>query len=320
MIRCSGAALGYRIVVSANTISAMRLVWLLSIWALHCSGYELTGRLEPPAAVPVFLHGATAPFESSTVSGADGRFRFAKLAGGTYTLAISNAARTIEIGPGTADSKGRLDVVIKIDPGPSASATVSVKVLSIPERAMKEFEEATRCLSRRDSECASSRLRRAVEMAPQFTAAWNEMGVIAYQTRHYSDAEANFRKALDADAQAFEPLVNLGGVLLNLGKPREALGYNQRAVTRRPNDALANSQLGLSYFDLNDPKQAEHYLKIAVQLDPAHFSHPQLVLAEIYMRRGDRAAALLALRGFLAWHPDSPEAPGVREKIVELSR
>jgi tetratricopeptide (TPR) repeat protein len=302
----------------------MRAACLLSILAVCCSGYELTGRVEPPAAVSVFLHGATAPFESSTVSAADGRFRFGKLAAGTYTLAIANAAQTIELGPGTVDSKGHLDVVIRIERDRierdlSASATVSVTVLSIPERATKEYEEARRCLSRRDSACASIHLQHAVEMAPRFAAAWNELGVLAYQTRRYGEAEANFRRALDAGPEAFEPLVNLGGVLLNLGRPREALLYNQRAVSRRPNDALANSQLGLSYFDLNDAEQAEHYLKMAIQLDPAHFSHPQLVLADIYVRRGDRAAAVETLRGFLKQHPDSPETPGVRERIAELS-
>jgi tetratricopeptide (TPR) repeat protein len=156
--------------------------------------------------------------------------------------------------------------------------------------------------------------------AELFVAAWNQLGTIAYQTRRYSEAEANFRRALDIDPEAFEPLVNLGGVLLNLGRPREAIGYNQRAVVRRPNNALANSQLGLSYFDLNDLDLAEKYLKIAVRPDSAHFSHPQLVLAEIYLRRGDRPSALAALRNFLDQHPDSPQAAGVREEIAGLSR
>jgi Tfp pilus assembly protein PilF len=161
-------------------------------------------------------------------------------------------------------------------------------------------------------------LRRAVEIAPQFSAAWNQLGTIAYQTRQFSDAETNFRKALAANPEAFEPLVNLGGVLLNLGRLREALGYNQQAVARRPNDALANSQLGLSYFELDEMDLAEKYLKAAVQIDPAHFSHPQLPLAEIYIQRGDRVSAVQALRSFLDRHPDSPEAAGVRVKIAAL--
>jgi tetratricopeptide (TPR) repeat protein len=251
---------------------------------------------------------------------------------GTYTLAISTTVsgqlhQTIEVGPGTVDSKGRLDIVLRIDEkrlesegARTSSATVSATVLSIPDRAVREYDEAQRCLSRRESERAATHLSRAVQMAPQFSAAWNQLGVIAYQARRFSDAEANFRRALDADPEAFEPLVNLGGVLLNLKRPGDALGYNRRAVGRRPNNALANSQLGLTYFDLNDPDKAEKYLRIAIQLDPAHFSHPQLVLAEIYLERGDRVSAVGQLRGFLQQHPDAPEAAAVREEIAGLSR
>lgn len=323
----------------------MLRAWLIAVLALPCLGhklvgyellsYELTGRIEPPSAVGVFLHGATAPFERSTVSDPDGRFQLRKIPAGTYTLVISTAARgevvqTVELGPGTVDSKGRLDIVLKIEAnrlesedGRATGATVSATVLSIPDRAAKEYEQAQNCFSRRDGHetaCASTHLRRAVELAPRFTAAWNQLGTIACQKHQYAEAEVNFRRALEADPEAFEPLVNLGGVLLNLERPSEALGYNRRAVTKRPNDALANSQLGLSYFAVGDPDRAEKYLRLAVQFDSAHFSHPQLTLAEIYLRRGDEASALGELRDFVRLHPDAPEARDARQKIAGLTR
>ncbi|MGA2712076.1 MAG: tetratricopeptide repeat protein [Bryobacteraceae bacterium] len=310
----------------------MRYAWTIAFLAFRCSGYELTGRVEPPAAVHIFLHGATAPFESSTVSDADGRFRFRKLPAGTYTLAVSTAARgeslqTIELSPGTVDSRGRLDLALRSndsrfesDGARTPGATVSAAILSIPDHAIKEYQEAQKRLRRNESDRATVHLRRVVEIAPRFVAAWNQLGTIAYQTHRYTEAETNFRRGLDIDPEAFEPLVNLGGVLLNLGRPREAMAYNQRAVARRPNDALANSQLGLSYFGLNDLDSAEKYLKTAVQLDPAHFSHPQLPLAEIYLKRGDRPSAVRVLRDFVARHPDSPQAAGLRQEIAELSR
>jgi len=310
----------------------MRYLWLIAVLTLPCPGYDLTGRINPPGAVAVSLHGAVAPFESSTVSDEDGRFQFHKIPAGTYTLVISTAARgdvvqTVELSSGTVDSKGRLDIALRVDAatlevegGRGTGATVSTTVLSISDRASKEYEEAQHCLERRDSACAATRLRHALEIAPSFTAAWNQLGTIAYQAYQFGDAEADFRQALEADPDAFEPLVNLGGVLLNLGRAREALGYNQRAAARRPNDALANSQLGLAYFDLKDPELAEKYLKIAIRLDPAHFSHPQLTLAAIYVERGDRAGAIEEWRDFLSRHPDSPGAAGVREKIAEMSR
>ncbi len=308
-------------------------VFLLAILAPGIGhSYELKGRVDPPSNIAVFLHGATAPFEASTRADVDGRFQFAKVPAGTYTLALETAARgtllrTIELSAGTVDSKGRLDIALKIEPSSLEAdgsrvtgATVSATVLSIPDRATKEYSAAQHCLesAQPDAACAIGHLVRASEIAPQFTNAWNQLGTLAYQTRRYDDAERYFRKALDTDSDAFEPLVNLGGALLNLNRWQEAIVYNQRAVTRRPNDALANSQLGLNYFGLGNPERAEQYLKTAVRLDPAHFSHPQLTLAEIYIRRGDRAEALNQLRDFLQRHPDSPQAPAVRQKMAAL--
>jgi tetratricopeptide (TPR) repeat protein len=195
---------------------------------------------------------------------------------------------------------------------------ISARQLSVPGKAQREYENAQNDLARRDIATAIERLERAVDLAPQFSAAWNNLGTIAYQTGKYTRAEECFRKAIDADPDAFEPLVNLGGVLINLNRIDEAWKYNVFAVLKRPNDALSNSQLGMTYFEMGDSPLAEKYLKAAQRADPAHFSHPQLFLAEIHLRNGNRRAAADDMEDFLKHHPDWPQAGKMREKIVEL--
>jgi tetratricopeptide (TPR) repeat protein len=223
----------------------------LLLWALLAAGqtdtarYELRGRLAPGAAASVWLHGATAPFEDSTLAEDDGRFRFRGLAPGTYTLEVvlpghGEMRRTVEVGPGEADRHKRVELVIEVRDAALESkdavrrnAVVSVRTLAIPDKAYREFEEARRKLARRDPEGAIAHLERAVALAPQYTAAWNHLGTIAYQTGAFERAEHYFRQALAADSNAFEPLVNLGGVLINLNKLDEALEDNRHAVPTR---------------------------------------------------------------------------------------
>ena len=143
-------------------------------------------------------------------------------------------------------------------------------------------------------------------------------GTIAYQTQKYQRAEEYFREALGADPSAYEPLVNLGGVLINLHKLDDAWTCNVFAVLTRPGDALANSQLGMTYFGLGKMDLAEKYFLEARRLDPAHFSHPQLFLAEIHLRRGDRRATADDLEDFLKHHPDWPQAARMRQTISEF--
>lgn len=306
---------------------------LLLITAILCARaetarFELRGRLLPATRASVWLHGATAPFEDTTLAGEDGHFRFRDLLAGTYTLGAfvpgrGEMRRTIEVGPSQADAKKRIELTVELRDGEFESrdlrrSMVSAKELAIPERAHREYEEAERRLARRDVEGAVAHFERAVELAPQFSEAWNHLGTIAYQARDYTRAETCFRKALDADPNSFQPLVNLGGVSINLGKFEEALQYNLYAALTRPNDALANSQLGMSYFYLGKLDLAQKYLTAAKRFDPAHFSHPQLMLAEIALRRQDRAAAAGEMEEFLQHHPDSPEAVGIKEKLTQL--
>ena len=294
--------------------------------------FDLSGRLHPEERASVTLFGDAFPFTASTLSEEDGRFQFKKLRAGAYTVSIftpdrGEARKTIEIGPSAADARGRIALDITFQDSDFALAdslrrrhSVSTAQLAIPAKAQRDYEEAHRDLTRHDADGAMRRLEEAVALAPQFVDAWNELGTIAYQTQHYDRAEEYFRAALERDPQAYEPLVNLGGVLVTVNRAGEAWRYNAMAVAARPNDALAHSQMGLNSFELGDLAGGAKELERARAIDPAHFSHPQLLLAEIYARQGAKSAAADMLAEFLRYHPDWPQGPQLRAKIAELQK
>lgn len=294
--------------------------------------FDLAGRLRPEERASITIFGDAFPFTASTLSEEDGRFQFKKLRAGPYTISIftpdrGEARKTIEIGPSVADARGRIALDITFQESDFALAdalrrrhSVSATQLAIPAKAQRDYEDAHRDLTRHDADSATRRLQEAVALAPQFAEAWNELGTIAYQTQHYDRAEEYFRAALEHDPQAFEPLVNLGGVLVTVNRADEAWRYNAMAVAARPNDALAHSQLGMNCFELGDLAAAAKELERARAIDPAHFSHPQLLLAQIYLRQGAKSAAAGALEEFLRHHPDWPQREQLRAKIVELRK
>jgi tetratricopeptide (TPR) repeat protein len=277
--------------------------------------YDLDGRIAPAARASISLHRVLSPYAANTLCEPDGHFRFKKLEPGAYTVSIfipsrGEARQTVEVGPSTSDDRQRVSVKLELKDGDFVADAlkryhaVTARQLAIPAKAMHEYEEAQRAVGRNDVAEATARLEKAVAIAPHFAPAWNHLGTIAYQTQQYPRAAECFRRALDCDPELYEPLVNLGGVLLNLNHPREAYDYNLHAVLTRPNDALANSQFGMTYWYLGNLDMAEKYLRKAVELDPAHFSHPQLLLAEIHKRRGDLDAVAADLASFKRHHPD----------------
>jgi len=289
----------------------------------QAAGFELIGTVHARRPLRVYLECATAPFEASTLSDLSGRFHFRKLLPGAYVVMVAGLQQSVEVGPGVADSKGRVNITIELRNADrlrnmERRSLVSVRELSVPKEAWHQYQEAQKALGRRDATSAVAHLKRAVEIAPQFAAAWNHLGTIAYQVSQFVEAEADFRKGMEADPDAYAPLVNLGGVLLNLGRWDEALELNRRAVLKSPRDALANCQLGMAYFYSTQLDLAEKYLTTAKQIDPAHFSHPQVLLAAIHLRRKEWDAAAAELKDLLGRHPDLPDAGEIRQQIARL--
>lgn len=289
---------------------------------LRSDGKPFTGALPV-----VFVDGAFAPFALRVYAEKSGDFRIRGLNPGTYNLSVfvpgaGEWRRTIEVGPGTADAKGIVRVEARLAPDFSQDDehVVSAAELSVPAEAKRLYLKAEQQLGKMDVAGAAASLRKAVEIAPRFAAAWNRLGIIAYQSRKYDEAEELFRKALEQEPGSFPPLVNLGGALLSLGRFGESLEVNLRAARKKPDDPLAQSQLGMSYFMLGEYDRAEAALRHAKTLDPGHFTLPQLLLADIYEHRNNLEGAMLELESFLKLHPDSPRAPEVRARLDGLRK
>lgn len=293
---------------------------------------ELRGQVEPPPKrASVTLEAAASAFTATTTIDSKGRFRFRKLSPGPYMIivvqpGIGVTGRSIDVTPGMAHSNGRVETTIPFSAStisaarPQRRSTVSVSELAIPERARHEFTEAQKLHRKQDVQGAIKHLKKALDLAPQFTMAWNELGTIAYRARNWIEAESCFRKVLDLRPGTLTPTLNLGGVLLYSGNYHEALRYNRLAVERSSKHPLANFQLGLNYMTLGLDEEGLKYLKIAKEIDPSHYASPQLPLADIYLKRGDQKAALSEFEEFLTRHPDAPNAPTIRDLVARLKR
>jgi len=290
---------------------------------LTSDGKPVPGR----PVIPVTLQGVHFPYDQRQLA-MSGRFRFQKLTPGLYKVlgevpGFGELLRTVEVSPALA-KKNRVEVELRLAESAAAArrgAMTSVRELAIPERARNEMDSAYEDMRAPRGERAAAaiqHLERAIEIEPRFVEAINLLGTIHYQRSEYKQAEECFRRALTIEATAYEPLVNLGGVLINLGQFQEALQLNRQAVAARPDDALARAQLGLALFSLGNYPEAIASLTRAKQIDPNHFTFPQLVLADIYARQGRLTEAVAELEDFLKRHPDVPLAASVRSSLPNL--
>lgn len=192
---------------------------------------------------------------------------------------------------------------------------VSVRELRIPDKAKDKYHDGQARLARHDAAGARRKFSEAVEIAPEYAAAWNALGVLATDP---VQAEPYFRHAVAADPENAEALLNLGALLLKTGRPEEALALHQRVVGVVPENADAQAQLGINLYQLGDLTAAERALLVAKKIDPDVPARPQLFLAEIYAREGERVRARAEIEELLARKPDAGVASALNAALARL--
>ncbi len=303
---------------------------LLCAAAAASETLALRGTVTPelPRGIAMISAVARAFYDEAPVR--NSAFVFKKLEPGAYTLTVFDpqwgpTSRTVEVRRSFAGDSGRVDIRIVLDRSEDArrrtierESSVSLGDLAVSPKARAAFKAARRRLAKGDREGGVARLLQAVELSPGFVGAWNELGTIAYKADDYEQAEEYFRAALRHDPEAFPPMVNLGGALLSQQRIDDALPYNLMAQSMRPNDALANAQLGMNFFYKQQFDKARRHLVRAKEADRGHFSHPQFFLAEIYARAGQPRAARRELEELIRLHAGAPAAEQARQALARL--
>lgn len=131
--------------------------------------------------------------------------------------------------------------------------------------------------------------------------ALNNLGSIAFSLGDFSEAEINYKKAVELDPSYADGLVNLGNINLlnarqsNIAIERQnrqikAVEYYQKALSIAPNHFQAYSNMALIYYDMGDFEQCGRILQKAQELNPRD---PKVLfsLGRLAMRYGEQAAS-----------------------------
>jgi serine/threonine protein kinase/Tfp pilus assembly protein PilF len=122
--------------------------------------------------------------------------------------------------------------------------------------------------------------RAALEHDPLSAAAYHSLGLVLYGMGDLVGAEDAFRKALELAPQRITTHVQLAFVILDQGRPEEAL-----AEARREGEpSLRNVALAIVEGALNHPAESDAALK---ELIDKYALYASLQVAEVYATRGD---------------------------------
>lgn len=128
------------------------------------------------------------------------------------------------------------------------------------------------------------------------------LGFALGEQSRYSEAAAQYSKAVELRPRFADAENNWGLALMSLGKPEEATEHYRAALKSEPTHALAHANLGEALAAQGKLEQASEHLSRALELDPTYAeAHYQLAL--ILSRQGQAQAAVVHYREAIRLQP-----------------
>jgi tetratricopeptide (TPR) repeat protein len=162
--------------------------------------------------------------------------------------------------------------------------------------------------------------RRAVALAPNFAAAWNNLGIVLQEMLKLDESRLCLERALALEPNNPETLNNLANTLKRLGLAAEAEKRWNAALALRPDYPEAYSNLSNLLNDQGEYDRAESMARRAIELNP-RLADAYINLAAAHTVRHRHAGALHVLEALLAFAPGHARALAARAlSLRELDR
>jgi Flp pilus assembly protein TadD len=195
------------------------------------------------------------------------------------------------------------DPLPSVQPPPAAqpygtppTKTVSVRELLVPPKAVKEFQRSQQALRSGDFQSAAGHLEKAVQIAPSFLEAHNNLGASYIGLHEYEKAGAQFQKAIDLDSNLAEPYHNLALALFLLRRFPEAENAARHGLDLDPKRSSVRYILGrILAAEGNRNSEAAEILRNAT----AEYPEARLPLAQVLLEQGAVDDAAAELRAYL---------------------
>jgi tetratricopeptide (TPR) repeat protein len=193
--------------------------------------------------------------------------------------------------------------------GNAPGTTISVTSMAAPKDAMRAYEKAQKAKAEKPEE-AEKYLTKAVEIYPQFAAAWTLLGDIHRQRNDFDAARSDYTRAAAADPQFVNPEYGLTVIAMQEKKWDEAVRLSDQVLKLNPGAfPLAYFFSAAANYNLQKFEAAEDSARKFKALDTQH-AHPDvcLLLSYVLLRKQDYAGAAHEIRDYLAAEPNSPNA------------
>ena len=202
------------------------------------------------------------------------------------------------------------------------NSTVAASALTIPSKAKKEYLASCAALKETKVERAEKHLRKAVEIYPQYSAAWVTLGQVFATQNHVDEARSACAQASTIEPKYLPAYLCLADLAAQEKAWTMVLQLsNQAIVVDATSSPLAYEYNAAANLRMNKLDEAEKSARRALEIDKnnsdprAHF-----LLAQIYEAKRDPVNEIQQLKEYLKLAGDSKDAATVKQYLEQLEK
>ncbi len=186
-----------------------------------------------------------------------------------------------------------------------------------PRNALKAYDKGLRAAENGKPEEATKEFQKAIELAPAFFPAHNNLGSAFLSHGNYDGAAEQFKEVIKLRPNDAAAYFNLGNVYLLTRRYPEGQSTVLEGLKKEPGSGLGKFLLGTIYARTGKPREAERMLSDALAADPT-MSKVYLELVNLYLQQKMQPQAIAELKTFLAQFPQDPMAGNARAVLARL--
>jgi Flp pilus assembly protein TadD len=199
---------------------------------------------------------------------------------------------------------------------------------NFPKKAVQDYEKALDEKQKGKLESAVKLLEEAIQIAPTFFHAHNNLGIVYQMLKRFPDAEREYKRSHELSAKTERPLVNLGSLYIEESKENrdkeaqgklldQALDSLEEAVKLNPRSAVGYFLLGQANYQSSFFEEAETAFKKTLDLDP-RISSARLMLANVDVKLERWDDVLANIDAYLKENPKAADRASVEEMRARI--
>jgi Tfp pilus assembly protein PilF len=253
-----------------------------------------------------------------------GTFTFRNVPQGAYSIRVD--VDGIEVANQSVDTPSDVTIMVSPTRKPAAKPSSNAGIVDAsefldryPKKAVASFEKGTELAKKKDNERAVKYFKDALDMAPNFYEAHNQLGILYREMGKLDDAEREFLRAHELNATNVDPLLNLTALYLDENQADRAVATGEQAVKANSHSAPAFFSLGVALYKAAQLDNAEAALKRALDLAPK-MANVRLMLANVYLKLHRYDKSLEQVTAYIAENPKGQQlqaATQMRDQLLQ---